>query len=439
MSPFVWWAVVKFAATIVVAPIAAPIVAWRAAANHARAQAQVRALPDQLAAVAEGGSPAGAANRVGRLPASTDAVIVSDLHRSYHGRREWSRVQHTDELYEAMLDHYGAAGWHVVENGDTDDFWMVGGSTYGARYDTVRLALSVVPGEWGRRARRSLHRSHLMRIEADNQAIFDRLASLGTAGRYHRTVGNHDDVMLDPWLATIVEERLGVRPVDWIVLAGDDGAEAVITHGHQTDAWNAPGRALLGRLATWIANTLADVPGLDSPESLPGPDQSVDLLEGRRQNRLTGIGSRFGANANFDSLDEELLFDAIGEAGTAGPWLILGHTHVPLLSPLSRSGARWARYANAGHGLWHEMITAIEWPGSAAAGPEGRVPRLVAWVHADQLSCADIALEIVTTGTTTGRGISRVELAPTADGRRLEPVSAAGVAEAADAALGVVQ
>ena len=209
------------------------------------------------------------ANRVTRLDAATDAVIVSDLHRSYRGRRDWAAEQGDTAIYEAMLDHYDSLGWHVIENGDTDDFWMVGGSAYGSVYDLSRLLAALVPGSIGRRARSLVYQGHFARIRANNRGIYRRLAKLGRSGRYHRTVGNHDDVFLDPRLAGVLWRRCAVRATDWLVLETDGRADAIVTHGHQTDAWNAPGRAFLGRMAMWIANTLNDVPLLDSPEPLP--------------------------------------------------------------------------------------------------------------------------------------------------------------------------
>ena len=146
-------------------------------------------------------------------------------------------------------------------------------------------------------------------------------------------------------------------------------------------------------------------------------------------------------NANYDSLDEELLFDAVGGAVDGGPWLLMGHTHSPLLQPLSRTGVRWMRYANSGHGLWEGMITAIEWEGSLGRPFQ---PKVVAWVRLDrdddlgrEAFLPDDAVVVVGTDGTT---VARVELVASGDGvatggRR----SATGVTEAAVAAVGVVE
>ena len=377
----VWWAIVKFVVALVLAPFVAPFVGWWASVNYERAKGLMRVFPHQLAALASGRVPLPPANRVARLDASIDAVIVSDLHRSYRGRRDWASSQGDTAVYEVMLDHYGGHGWHVVENGDTDDFWLVGGSAYGSAYDASRLVAALIPGRVGRRARSLVYQGHFARIRANNRGIYRRLTELGRAGRYHRNVGNHDDAFLDTRLAGVLWRRCAVRATDWLVLESDGRAEAVITHGNQTDAWNTPGRAFLGRMAMWISNTLSDVPLLDSPEPLPDEAKTRLLLSDGARNGLMRLHPRFGVNANYDSLDEELLFDAVGGAVEAGPWLMMGHTHSPLLQPLSRTGVRWMRYANSGHGLWQGMITAIEWEGSLGP-PFG--PRLVGWVRLDR-------------------------------------------------------
>jgi hypothetical protein len=415
----VLWATVKFVIGSLATPFVSPLVAWRASVNHERAKGMMRVVPHQIAALDSGRVPVEPSNRVDWLRADTDVLIVSDLHRSIAGDRDWARSQGAVEIYEAMLDHYGNAGWHVVENGDTEDHWMVGGSAYGSVYDAFRLVASIVPGRLGRIARRRLYREHSRRIRENYPGVYQRLAALGREGRHHRTVGNHDDVYLDHRLADDLRDALGVAPVDWVVLQHEGRAAAVITHGHLTDAWNAPHRAFLGELAMWAANTLDDIPLLDSPEPLPDRADTEHLLSGRHLNRLLTVNQRFGVNANYDSLDEEMLFDAVGGASETVPWLFLGHTHAPLMQPISRTGARWARYANSGHGLYREAITAIEWAGSS--GPPF-TPRLVAWVNRE---------------TTEGRRIERVQLEPSADGSVLRPVfagSAAGVTESAVAA-----
>jgi hypothetical protein len=409
------WGVVKFVGGFVLSPIILPIVAWRAAINFSLAKSRVATFCHQIRALDSGLAPSPPFDRVDRIDANQDVFISSDLHRCYPGRRDWLRVQDVKELYAAMLDHYGNSDAHLVENGDIEDFWMVGGSPYGQAWDFVRATLLLLPGRGGLELRRALVRQHLRRIVANNLISYLKIARhFAPRGRYHRIVGNHDDVFLDPALSKELSTHLGgVRPTDWVVLENPDGsAAAVITHGHQTDGWNSPGRANLGKFATWIGNTISDTPGLEAPESISPRSLTLDLLEGRLSNHLLTVGNTFGTNTGYDSLDEERLFDTIGGATDAGPWLILGHTHLPVFQPLSRTKVPWYRYANSGNGIWNGMITGVEWDG------ETRRPRVVAWLWADQSDTAHLTEDNVVHHR-NGRPVARIALEPDPTGRHL--------------------
>ena len=413
------WAIVKFAVGSLLTPFVMPFIAWRAAVNYALAKSRVGSFRAAVAALDVGVLPPAPTARVTWLPASTDLFISSDLHRCYPGGRDWLEVQGTKTLYAAVLDHYADVGAHVVENGDIEDFWMIGGSPYGQAYDAARVATKPLPGRLGLELRRSLYRRHLHRIVDANRLSYDRIARrLAPEGRYHRTIGNHDDVFLDPSLAAeLAEVSGGVAPSDWVVLTHPNGsASAVITHGHQTDGWNSPGRSGLGQAATWLANTLSDTPGLEAPDSIPPRALTLALLRGDLPNRLITVDQRFGTNLRYDSLDEEGLFDAFGGATEAGPWILLGHTHLPVFQPLSRSAVPWARYVNSGNGLWNGLVTGIEW-----SGTEQR-PRLVAWLWADDEDTAEFTEGKVMTHW-LGRPIARVELVRDPDGRHVRAAS----------------
>lgn len=423
------WALIKFVLACLAAPVAVPLVAWRAARNHALAKERIRQVPSQIAALERGGGVPWPGDRVRRLPDDRPLFVSSDLHRCYPGRRDVCERQDVKLLYAALVDHYDAAGWDVVENGDVEDHWMVGGSPYGQWYDAASLVGQLLPGVLGRAARRAVGRRHLRLIMENNVAVARRLARLGRAGRYHRTVGNHDDAYLDRELSADLAARCGgSAPVDVLVLERPDGsASAIITHGHQTDGWNASERAGLGRLATWMGCAISDVPGLESPDSVLPMSATLDLLEGRLPNRLLQVNRRFGANTKYDSVDEELLFDSFGGAASRGPWFILGHTHLPVLQPLSRTGVAWRRYVNSGAGTWAGMVTGIEWTGGDA--PE---PRLVAWVWSDIPGGADLLPSGAVRVPVGAREVVRVVLRRTVDGQHvvIDPAaSEAGVAQ----------
>lgn len=403
------WAAVKFGVLCATSPVTAPALLLRAAANQVFIRRLIRDFPHQYADLVAHRHPLPPANRTRRLPSPLRAFISSDLHRCVPGRNDWPARQHTKSLYAAVLDFYADHDAHLVENGDVEDFWMMGGSAYGAVYDMVRLGQRLLPRGSAEVARLQLYGGHLDRIIANNTVIYRRITDRFVAhGRYHRTVGNHDDVYLGRSVAALLTDRLGVVPCDWLVFDGPDGrTEAVINHGHHTDAWCAPHRARLGKLSSWVAGTLSDVPLLNTPDGLEERHQVDRLLNGQVGNHLLRVNPVFGASRSYDSLDEEALFDAMGDAAEHGPWLLFGHTHVPVDRPWSRSGRRWWRYANSGSGVARGMVTGLEWD-TTSGDPE---VRLVAWARADDRTPAEAVV------TTDGHsGVARYVIEPTDDG-----------------------
>ena len=69
------------------------------------------------------------------------------------------------------------------------------------------------------------------------------------------------------------------------------------------------------------------------------------------------------------TLNETELHEAFaGHFGEgAGPWLVLGHTHIPGDGPWDPgTNSRYRRYVNCGSGVSERILTAVEWDGSAA-------------------------------------------------------------------------
>lgn len=407
-APASLWALAKSTAGLAASPLTLPALSAAALRTAQLTAERIEAFPEHLLALAEGRPAPLPGRRIRRRPATERYLITSDLHRCIAGRLDWPERQGTKELYAEVLDGYADDGWHLVENGDVEDFWMVGGSTQGARYDAESLlAASARPAR--RRLRRRVATEHLERIVDNNAGIYEVIRDrFAAAGRYHRTVGNHDDVFEDPALAAQLGVQLpGVDVADTILLeratatgtgAGGIGdIAAIVAHGHLTDAWNGPGFAALGRYITWLATGLDDLPGAPRMDGLPNEAMLRRLLAGRASNRLLAVDPRFGGNRTFDSLDEQRLFARLDATRPPGgwPWLLYGHTHFPMLAPLDAAGSP-TRYANSGCGVLPRAFTALEWDASDPADPL----RLVLWSDG-------------------GDGPLRIELV--ADGDRLVP------------------
>ncbi|MCP4435308.1 MAG: hypothetical protein GY812_07415 [Actinomycetia bacterium] len=374
------WALARTAGVLASAPVSAPTLAVAARRTAALSRERTAAFGDHLRAVMAGAPSPLPARSTKRIDGRQRWLITSDLHRCIPGRVDWPRRQRTKDLYARMLGRYADRGWGLIENGDVEDFWMVGGTTWGAFYDIARMAGSVA-SPLDRTLEVELLGEQLDRIVDNNALIYrtirDRFAA---EGRYHRTVGNHDEALADDEVARRLGAHLpGVEPVDSLVLVDpgvgrdadsvSDAADvmAVVAHGHLTDSWNGPGFSALGRAITWLGLGLEELPTPGAGEGLADEEAVERLLDGRGRNRLVSLDPRFGGNRRFDSLDEELLFAALAADAPADgwPWLLFGHTHYPMLRPVDEHGEP-TLYANSGTGVLDAAVSAIEWEPSRA-------------------------------------------------------------------------
>ncbi|MEZ5382137.1 MAG: hypothetical protein R2754_10155 [Microthrixaceae bacterium] len=354
-------------------------------------------------------------------------LITSDLHRCLPGARDWPRTQHTAEVYDVVLDHYATAEWGLIEAGDVEDVWMVGGSAIGAAVDALRLAGGAL-APINSRLSHATSREQLRAIMANHGGTYRRLADrFCIPGRYWRLSGNHDDALGRPEVAEVVADQLPGFALSDTIALGQPGAEpeAVISHGHLTDPWNGPVGAWRGRIVTWIANTIADLRGREL--GIMDARAREALLTGRAGNRLRAIPGAFSLDRDQFTLDESALHEAFVDrfGVNRGPWLVLGHTHIPGDGPWDPGrSSRYDRYVNAGSGVTDRVITAVEWDGTG----EERRPVLVAFGTQDDLPIAltypkatDDAHRLAvrashrsTIGTLRGQPVVRVELrAPT--------------------------
>ncbi|MCX7619572.1 MAG: hypothetical protein N2037_01860 [Acidimicrobiales bacterium] len=412
------WAIAKIAAVAVSGPVLAPLVGIWAARNTRLINEAVARYPAFLDAVLRGDVPA----RVARLPVSGRYFIASDLHRTVPGTIDLPGRHGTRELYEVVLEHYGQHCWTLVENGDVEDFWMVGGSTYGSFYDVTRLAAATLPRRRGEAIRLKLFSEHLRRIVANNAGIYERINALfHEPGRYVRLIGNHDDVYADERMVDELRAvHEGLEVLDFLVLDGEDGAVGVVTHGHHVDTWNAPRFAGLGKFGTWMGSTLNDLPFLAVSPGIPTVQEADRLLSGAQPNVLTTVSRVFGANRNLYSVDEVRMLASFRShwAEGADPILILGHTHLPLAHPHHPDEpVVWDRYLNCGSGVTPGVVTGIEWVGGTDGSGKGTEVHLIAWHWADP-STPDEAV----VAQRDGRGVARRILQPGSPLPVLRPV-----------------
>ncbi len=163
------WAMAKSGAGLAASPFTVPALTAAALRTAQLTTQRIEAFPDHLHAIVDGRRSPLPGSRTRRRPASERYLITSDLHRCVPGRLDWPGRQGTKELYAEVLGGYAADGWHLIENGDVEDFWMVGGSTWGALYDAGSLA-ALAAGPARTSMQRRVAREHLERIIDNNAA-----------------------------------------------------------------------------------------------------------------------------------------------------------------------------------------------------------------------------------------------------------------------------
>jgi hypothetical protein len=409
------WALLKLAVLSLASPVVGSAVTARAVGNTREVHRIIDRFPQLIEDVMVGDPVDFPMARVSRVSAGERWFISSDLHRSVAGHLDWPHAQDTVGLYNAALSFYGRQEWGLIENGDIEEFWLVGGSAYGVLYDVSRMLAAVLPDTYGSGLRDVVYAEHFRRIVANNEPTYQAVRSgFHDQGRFRRVVGNHDDCWEDPKrLPLLTGQFPGLEVTDFVVLEGEAGPVGVVTHGHQTDSWNGPAvNNSIARLTSSSGSAVHDSPFPVGP-GLPGERETRSLLSGGEKDRLGEVSPLTGVNADLESLDEVRLFESCRRAwgdGSAdldgGPWLIMGHTHIPLSAPaLDADGGVWRRYLNSGSGITHGAVTGIEWDGSAGTAGSGPAVRLVAWVHADEATPE----EAIVSANGNGR-IARFEL-----------------------------
>ncbi len=328
-----------------------------------------------------------------RLPSAGKYFIFSDFHLYTEGTSNAVAFQETMPLYMAALQHYAVEGFHLIENGDIEDYWLRGGSLYRVIYDVA----SALPAPYLDKAYNEAQvlaaaKFHLHAIVDQNKPLYTLIRSaFYDQNRYSRTVGNHDDIYSHPKMVEALRYFYpSILVHDYIVFENDGKGIGVISHGHQTDAWDMEGCSFLGKPVTSLGSAVRDIslgewkPGIADEEKT----KSIWNFE-TNPNILDELNPWLGVTAQLGNLDEVRLYRAMKKKGLTGPqaWMpfvLLGHTHVPLAAPIApHSEGHWWRYANSGCGMFKRLITGLEWDGTANAN----LPkvRLVAWRYKDDI------------------------------------------------------
>lgn len=313
--------------------------------------------------------------RLERRPVEHKYVVFSDIHLFVNGDFNFYRNNRNGDLHRWLLAKYAADGYHLIENGDIEDFWMRGGSIRGHILDVADVLPWPFHYEaYSNQAAWSAMQAHAVNIFMDNAETYALVDSLYVAkDRYARTVGNHDDA----WDGEEMLPLFGLvyrNPVvanDYVLLDNSTTGETevIIAHGHQSDIWNMRLCDYAGKLVTEGFSVLTEASmGLISKAKkfyVTREEWNAELSDMGFDNELhtmEGLGLK-------QSLDEVELYKNIEEIygnSPRQPYLILGHTHnvkddagVP--DYMYRDDWNWKEYSNSGTtGMWEEMVTCLE-------------------------------------------------------------------------------
>ncbi len=332
---------------------------------------------------------------IARLPSNQKYAVFSDIHMFVDGDLDFFNNSGNSKIYRSALGWYSTQGYHLIENGDVEDFWMRGGSSKG-----LILTLSD-PLPWPYYsdafesiAFRSANQAHAFGLFISNDATYATIRALfHDRGKYTKMIGNHDDVWSDPAMDPIIQALYpGISVNDYCVLYNNYSgeAESILAHGHQSDIFNTPMCNFAGKAATDFASHLHEVTfGEINMFSRTQGDWGKEWNDKGFINELSEIDMlEFKSFSEYDLYEdlENIYGDSLSQ-----PYLILGHTH----QPKNESGIPrwmyydqwdWKEYSNSGTtGMWEGVVVGLEIENSNV--------NVIAWKNEADGSIARYSLE----------------------------------------------
>jgi UDP-2,3-diacylglucosamine pyrophosphatase LpxH len=302
--------------------------------------------------------------RVARIPVNRKYVVFSDVHMYIEGDLDFFNNNGNSEIYRTALQWYSEQGYHLIENGDIEDFWMRGGSSKGLIFTMgENLPWPYYSEVFESSAFRAANQTHALNMFANNANTYSVIrTSFHDKGRYTRLIGNHDDVWANPSINSIIKLFYpGIVVNDYCTLERHGKTEVILAHGHQSDSFNTPMCNFAGKSITKLFSTLHELTFGEFNKISVSKDEWESEWKGKGfSNELTEIDLVEGT-----SLDEYDLYEGIYEylELTETPSLILGHTH----HPKSKAGIplyiHWydGKYSNSGSvGLWEGIVVGLE-------------------------------------------------------------------------------
>lgn len=294
--------------------------------------------------------------RVARIPTNRKYAVFSDVHMYVEGDLDFFNNNGNSDIYKAALQWYSGQGYHLIENGDIEDFWMRGGSSKGLILTISEyLPWPFYSGVFETSAFRAANQVHALNVFINNANTYAEIRTLfHDKGKYTRLIGNHDDVWADPTMEPIIQLFYpGIEVNDYCTLEWQvtGETEVILAHGHQFDIFNTPMCNFAGKALTNFASTMHELTFGEWNNFSISKDEWEREWKGKGfSNELTEINL-----LEKESLSEDDLYEGICHSMTN---LILGHTHRP---KMYRGFWCTQAYSNSGTvGMCEEIVVGLE-------------------------------------------------------------------------------
>jgi len=306
---------------------------------------------------------------IARLPVNKKYAVFSDVHMYVDGDLDFYNKNGNSEIYRHALRHYAQKNYHLIENGDVEDFWMRGGSSKGL----INLTSSSLPwpyysGAFEVSAFRSANQIHALNVFMNNATTYATIrGSYHNNNRYTRIIGNHDDVWSDPIMAPVMDVFYpGLDVNDYCTLENQrHETEAILAHGHQSDVFNMPMCNFAGKALTEVASIIHELSFGEWDLFSKSKEEWMDEWTGKGfKDELQKMDL-----LKFESFSEYSLYrdlENIYGDSPRQPYLILGHTHKPkdnagVPNFMFDNQWNWNEYSNSGTvGMWEEIVVGLE-------------------------------------------------------------------------------
>jgi len=309
-----------------------------------------------------------------RLPLHGKYAIFSDVHMFVDGNLDFYNNNGNSEIYTHALREYAGAGYHLIENGDIEDFWMRGTSPKTMIFTiSDQLPWPYFAGAFEASAFQSTNQIHALNVFMNNATTYATIRSLFCEkGRYTRVIGNHDDVWSDPLMMLSMSVFYpGLQINDYCTLDNESTgkAGAILAHGHQSDLFNMPMCNFAGKEVTNLATVMYELTFGEwdwlRNKLCKDKEKWEDEWDGKGFNNELQ-DTEWLKLQSFSECDLYKGLEDIYGDSPSQPYLILGHTHNPKDNAgvpgfLSSENGKWNEYSNSGTvGMWEEIVFGLE-------------------------------------------------------------------------------